>query len=657
MEYLSEEEAQARFLLVAQRKRGADWRPPEAERRSLGHILDLTERHALAVELAAARVDTLTLQEIASGIASQTPSLIFEVRQPGSLTIPGILPPAVTRCLEWTHSLLPPELQDALTRLSVFAGSLTIQSATPICDLTDAARILYRLQDVGLLSGFQSHGLQRYVMPSPVRMYTMPRFSQHSDAIPIKKRFVLFYRHLAQHQGEAITLQDTERLELLDSEWANIQMAAEYAREHAGWDSVWEIADSCDAYLTLRNAAEFQKRLYRIAWEMLPEDQAPPESALIAHRLSCALERLGEMDEAETFAGQAEERCRESGNCALECSLLLHWGTILTRQKKWTEAEERFYRCLTLAEKRKDQEMQAHALQQIGDLFRRQHLWEAAAKSYEECARLRGLLDDETGREAIALPLGKVYMRLARWEEAGQIYREQQAAAHRNGNRVEEGCAWNNLGIALLQQGQTQEAMRCFGASLALKRELQDADGEAETLLNLGLAHQAQENWTDAETCYRECLEWARAHRKTSLESSALNNLGIIFQQQKRYAEAEDIFRNSMALAQARGDVRAEGQTLANFGALCYMLQRWREAEECYQRSLRFCRDSGDRSGEAKMLENLALLYAAQNRFEEAVRFEQQALAVWAKMADPVVADRARRHLALWQERLSGQRT
>lgn len=70
------------------------------------------------------------------------------------------------------------------------------------------------------------------------------------------------------------------------------------------------------------------------------------------------------------------------------------------------------------------------------------------------------------------------------------------------GDRRHEATAWNNLGIALLEAGWTEEAIEAYGRDLEICRELEDWYGAGQTLYNLALAHQAAQRPTVACTAY-----------------------------------------------------------------------------------------------------------------------------------------------------------
>ena len=97
-----------------------------------------------------------------------------------------------------------------------------------------------------------------------------------------------------------------------------------------------------------------------------------------------------------------------------------------------------------------------------------------------------------TGRDqvAVGLPLAlSEYLfwrrRFDDWIAVLQISRD---AAHRQGSRVHEGAALNNLGVALREVRRFEEAITAHQEDLAIFREAGDRYRESRALTNLGLA-------------------------------------------------------------------------------------------------------------------------------------------------------------------------
>jgi len=188
--------------------------------------------------------------------------------------------------------------------------------------------------------------------------------------------------------------------------------------------------------------------------------------------------------------------------------------------------------------------------------------------------------------------LGAEALRRGNWQ-AAQRYVER---ALRGG---EDAVLYNDLGAALVEQGQTSAALEAFrtaarleptlarafanigriylkhgrllDALAALERavELDGEDGDYCALL--GQAHERAK--------FDEAVEWyARAVARAPEQVEYRNNLGYLHQQLGRFAEAERLYRSALE----RDPQRVE--TLFNLGLLYLEDQRYDEAVNIYRR-------------------------------------------------------------------------
>ena len=118
----------------------------------------------LGIELAAALVGKLPLQQIAAGLHERLDVPAFRRRHPGR--------PARQRTLQasmqWSHDLLSGEERVLFRRLAVFAGRFTVDAAAAVCadpplDPERIPALLARLVDRSLLD-FDPAGEGRYRM-------------------------------------------------------------------------------------------------------------------------------------------------------------------------------------------------------------------------------------------------------------------------------------------------------------------------------------------------------------------------------------------------------------------------------------------------------------------------------------------------------------
>ena len=120
--------------------------PDAAERASIVEVVRRLDGLPLAIELAAARLRTLDVDEVAAGLDRR-----FELLSAGARTATrhGSLAAAVS----WSYEMLDDELRRSFADLSTFAGAFTVDDAAEVCgiDVRRAAMVLDQLAERSLV--------------------------------------------------------------------------------------------------------------------------------------------------------------------------------------------------------------------------------------------------------------------------------------------------------------------------------------------------------------------------------------------------------------------------------------------------------------------------------------------------------------------------
>ncbi len=179
----------------------------------------------LAIELAAARVSVLTPAQIVERLDDS-----LDLLSAGSRT-------AMTRqqtlraTLAWSFDLLEVEEQILLRRLSVFAGSFSLEAAEDVCaeqplQRSGAVGLLGRLIDKSLVHVEEGPGDRRYRLLETVRQYAAERLAQAGESDAFERRHRDWYVELAESDPTpAGDLPARDRLRRLDLERDNLRAA------------------------------------------------------------------------------------------------------------------------------------------------------------------------------------------------------------------------------------------------------------------------------------------------------------------------------------------------------------------------------------------------------------------------------------------------
>jgi predicted ATPase/DNA-binding CsgD family transcriptional regulator len=179
----------------------------------------------LALELAAARVRMLTVEQIAAGLGDRFRLLTGATRTalPRQQTLRA--------SVDWSHELLSELERVVLRRLGVFAGGFTLDVAERVAsgdgvDRYAVLELLTSLVDKSLVMVEERGAAARYRLLETVRHYALDRLAEAGEAALVRDRHRDAFLELAEHAAPELgRAQQSTWLELLDAESANLAAA------------------------------------------------------------------------------------------------------------------------------------------------------------------------------------------------------------------------------------------------------------------------------------------------------------------------------------------------------------------------------------------------------------------------------------------------
>ncbi|UGQ13094.1 winged helix-turn-helix domain-containing protein [Yinghuangia sp. ASG 101] len=176
----------------------------------------------LAVELAAARLRTLPLDEIGARLDDRFRLLSRGNRSaaPRHRTLRAVV--------EWSWELLDASEQELARRLTVFVGGATIEAAARVCGLSDgdAVELLADLADKSLIEGHAG----RYRMSETVRLYGSERLEEAGERERFRRAHADYFLDLAQRAEPRLRTGDQLLwLDRLRAEHTNLRAALRWA--------------------------------------------------------------------------------------------------------------------------------------------------------------------------------------------------------------------------------------------------------------------------------------------------------------------------------------------------------------------------------------------------------------------------------------------
>ncbi len=307
LEPLDADDARRLFLERA-RARRSEFMPDERADETITRICDRLDRLPLAIELAAARVGAMSIEEIFAGLESQL----------GTLGGGRLAPPrhrTVRATVEWSHRLLDTAEQGELRNLAVFVGGFDAEAALSVAPgMTVEA--LARLVDKSLVSISETAGGRtRYRLLETVREYARELLDDAGELETARDRHLGHFSALAEPGAVGWPSPAAQRLvEELHDDYANVRAALEWSAESDPCAGMPFLFGTWDLFFTLGQSDGLR------LGELLLEGCGERDRTRACVQISVAVFRLMQADTAGAISllDDAEALSAELGERDLE---------------------------------------------------------------------------------------------------------------------------------------------------------------------------------------------------------------------------------------------------------------------------------------------------------------------------------------------------
>ncbi|MHB8732209.1 MAG: ATP-binding protein [bacterium] len=454
----------ARLFVERVMASNAKFRLTEGNTRAVAQVCSRLDGIPLALELAAARANALTVEQLAERLDDR-----FAVLTAGSRVA---LPRQQTlrATMDWSYDLLSESERTVLRRLSVFVGGCSLEAAEAVCsgqgiDEHDVLDLLTQLVNKSLVIADLLGTEVRYRMLDTIRQYAQDKLSASGEAAELQQRHRGWYLRLAQQAAERIVGPD----QLM---WLN-RLELEHDNLRAALD--WSSPDAVDAERRLRLAGALVRFWdYHTHWG---EGRTWLEAALAESRgmasaaRTTALEgagfmawRQGDLASATALYDENLSLARELGDQKSLVEALVGRGVVAVTQGNLEAATGLFEESLELAQRLEEPWLIAMTLAQLGVVIR----WKGDySKAVALCERSLAMYRRVGGKRGIAYSLrllGHATRLSGDPVRATEAYRESLALFHETADKwVATECI---EGLALIANAHSDEARaaRLLGA-------------------------------------------------------------------------------------------------------------------------------------------------------------------------------------------------
>jgi|SRR5215217_5879069 len=286
--------ADASLKLFVDRARAADasWSADvdgHLDSETVKEICARLDRLPLAIELAAARVSSMSVSEIRDRLDSRFRLLRGRTRD--TIERHQTLRAAV----QWSTDLLDPELRDAFNRLSVFRGGFMSDAAATVCGVNDmegvndvgdldAVDVLDALVLRSMVVADRSLPVTRYAVLDTMREYGAEQLAATGDLEQCRKQHAHHYLDLAeQARRQLATVEAGSAMATLGREWDNLRSAFEWVASTLDIDASLRLIIAVNPYAAQNLRLELSGWAERaIALEGAVEHQLWPSVAAIS---------------------------------------------------------------------------------------------------------------------------------------------------------------------------------------------------------------------------------------------------------------------------------------------------------------------------------------------------------------------------------------
>ena len=524
----------------------------------------------LAIELAAARVKLLSVEDIAARLDDR-----FRLLTGGARTA---LPRHQTlqALIDWSHDLLSEPERVLLRRLSVFAGGWTLEAAEGVAgnrvyEKTENAAAIHDLQTLDildLLTSLVNKSLitvdskpgqeTRYAMLETIRQYASEKLWQADEGELLPRRHLAYYVSLAERAEPNLRARDMVLwLDRLEAEHENIRSALE-----------WGLEGDIEAELRLASA---------LLWFWHIRGHKNEGVEWLERALS--IEAMDQDDQSRT-----PHRARIRGK-ALNAS-----GSLMVMNHEFGRATARLKESLAL-------------FRELGP----------EGKQGMAYALLRLASEPSAGEQAKSM----LEQSLALFREIGDKFGTAETLMQLSG---------------VAQKDDYRQAVLFTEEKLALSREIGDQDGIAAALGGLADLALSRDDYQGAIPLFEESLATFRKVKNLAAISISLGSFGDVFFWQGNYRQAGKTYEEALAFVQELGYRFHIAFYFYSLGILAWFRGEYSQAIHQVSSSHPIFRDIGYQWMAVSSLHTLGDIALAEGDVEGAAQWYEDELKISQKM-------------------------
>lgn len=460
----------------------------------------------LAIELAAARVRGLSIQQIAQRLDER-----FQLLTVGSRTAPP-RQQTLLSTLDWSYTLLSEKEQKVLQRLSVFAGSVTLEAAEAVCagegvETAEVLDMLFQLVNKSLVISDQPESgpirfLPGYYLLETIRQYGLDKLTKSGTADQARDRHLNYFVQWAENAESHLS--DAEQLlwfEWYEAEHDNLRVALDWCNiDGKRAELGLRLAVSCSRFWRLRGYLSEGRTRISAALSRIQENERTERRARALHWHASLAYLQSDLPSTRLLLEESLRIWREldlPNNSGLADTLDL-LGELATEEGDYATAPTLFEEALDIFRRREDPRGVGDMLMQLGWAYMRMGAYDKVTTYMEEALGLFREIGQPPLLAFSLAGLGELAIRQGQYEKAGQVLEESLAIRKQHGHKWGTAASLGSLGWIALRQHDFKEMKNHLGESLNIRMEIGDKGGIAWCLEKLAEAKYEQAQFKEA---------------------------------------------------------------------------------------------------------------------------------------------------------------
>jgi predicted ATPase/class 3 adenylate cyclase len=471
--------SQPRFALTAANSPG------------VARIVQQLDGIPLAIELAAARVKVLSVDQIASRLDER-----FRLLTGGGRTE---MPRHQTlrAALDWSYDLLSESEKGLLRRLSVFAGGFDFEAAEAVCGDpdVDVLDLLARLVEKSLVIFDEPAGTPRYRLLETVRLYGQEMLTAAGEESAVRARHRDWYLMMAERAEPALAgPEQQDWLDRLELEHDNVRVALRWSL--TGEDKsepLQRLVGALWRFWEIRGHwSEGRKWLETTLAQTAGAEGGPSRIKVLSGAANLAFDQ-GDFPRAHALGEESLALSQKFGDKLGTVVCLTLLGLEACSIENFGRARELGAESLRLSQELGDTMGIAGGLAILGLVARGEGDTAKAIEQLTQSLQHFRTLGDRLRSSLVLLNLGLVVREQGDLKQAGVLFEESLDLFKTLGDRWGVAFSQSNLGILAWTQHEYERAADLFRQSLVLRRDLKDKRGIATSLVGLAAVATMQE--------------------------------------------------------------------------------------------------------------------------------------------------------------------